>query len=48
MGGKKITNTQIVLQAFLQVIKNFLPVVIFLVVGLAWLSVDERRTKNEK
>ena len=41
-----MTDLQIVLEAFGKVIKNFLPAVIFLVVGLAYISIDER--KEEK
>ncbi len=43
-----MTDTQIVLQAFLQVIKNFLPAIIFFIVGLAYIGWDERRDKQSK
>lgn len=43
-----MTDTQIVLQAFLQVIKNFLPAIIFFIVGLAVLAVEERRERNAR
>lgn len=42
-----MTDTQIVLWTFGKVILNFSPVVVFGIVGLAVLAVDERRERDE-
>lgn len=45
-----MTNTEhitILYEAILQVLWNFAPVVIFAVVILIWLAIDERRERNE-
>lgn len=43
-----MTDTQIVLQGFIKMIKNFLPVVIIFILGLAYISADERGKRNER
>ena len=41
-----MTDTQIVLQGFRQVARNFWPTIVAAIIGLAWLSIDERRGKD--
>jgi putative Mn2+ efflux pump MntP len=43
-----MTDTQIVLAGFIKMIKNFLPVVMIFIVGLAYISTDERRERGER
>ena len=43
-----MTDTQIVLQGFIKMIKNFLPVVVIFIVGLAYISADERRKRGKR
>lgn len=47
-GGEVVEDVLIIYQATLLVLKNFLPAAIFVVFGLAYIYLDEKRDKYKK